>query len=236
MREGFGKLSLYLIEKAQEEIREINRQTLFQMSEIKKKYQERINDNTSKIESQFIETTIKSLNNSLSSILLIVKDELSNLKNKLVLELITDLKQIINETIKSGYSNYINFLIRNLKKISEFIDKPPEIILTLNSRDYNFFKKRFVEIQNNFKNKVVLENSEENFIGGFKIRNLNGNLSYNYIFTTLLSKSTSLIEIELSKIFSDFDSEIQEMQQHYEKFIQNQKLHVDEILQENERD
>lgn len=236
MKQGFGKLSIHLIEKAQEEIKEINRQTLFQMSEIKKKYQERISDNISKIESQFIETNIKSLNNSLSSILLITKNELSNLKNKLVLELITDLNQLINEKINNNYSNYINFLLGNFKKVSEFIDKPPEIIVNLNSKDYKYFKKRFNEIQNIFKNKIILENSEEDFIGGFKISHAKGNLSYDYTFTTMLSKSTSLIEIELSKIFSDFDSEIQIIQQNHEKFIQNQKLHLDEILHKNDRD
>ena len=75
MKERFGKLSLYLINQAENEIKKINQQTLFQMAEVRKKARERTSESSLKMKAHFNETHNKLLNNSLSSYLLKIKEE-----------------------------------------------------------------------------------------------------------------------------------------------------------------
>jgi len=185
------------------------------------------------MESQFNETSIKFFNNSLSSTLSKVKDALSNLKNKLIQKLLEEINKIINEKINANYSKYIDFLLENFKKISVFMDKPPEILIISNSKDFEYFNKNINELKKLFKNNIVLQISENVLVGGFQCVHPTINLSYDFTFKTLLNRNFSIIEMELSKMFSKFDPEIQKIQLEYEKFIQNQKSNLREIIQEN---
>jgi len=136
---------------------------------------------------------------------------------------VEDLTQLIKDKINKNYSNYINFLIKTFKNINQFIDKPPEIIIELNSRDYNYFNNDIQLIQNLFKNKVKLNNLEDKFIGGFKCIQSSEKISYDYTIENLLKKNTSLVEIELSKILSESGVDIRKTEQDYELLIQEQK-------------
>ena len=49
IRKTIGNLGLYLIEKAQREIKRFNQQTLFQKAEIKKRFFERSNERSLKL-------------------------------------------------------------------------------------------------------------------------------------------------------------------------------------------
>jgi len=211
------------MEQAENEIKEINQQSLFQMAELKKRFRERKSESISRIESYFNETYNKFLNNSLSSSLLKVKEEVLQVKNKIMSEFVKDLTQLIKDKINKNYSNYINFLIKIFKNISHFIDKPPEIIIELNSRDYKYLSDDINIIQNLFKHKVKLKNLENKFIGGFRCIQLSENISYDYTIENLLNKNTSLIEIEISKILSESDMDIKKTEQDYERLIQEQK-------------
>ena len=84
MKKQYGNLGFYLIEKAQKEINEFNRQTLFQKAEIKKRYLERSQDRSIKLREQFIENYDQFLNQFLSSTLLEGKEKFLNLKNRLI--------------------------------------------------------------------------------------------------------------------------------------------------------
>ncbi|MFX1305059.1 MAG: V-type ATP synthase subunit E family protein [Promethearchaeota archaeon] len=218
------------MERAKDEIKLIDQQTLFQIAEIKKKYRERIVDNSSKIKTNFIETYNKRLNNALSSTLLKIKEETLNVKNSLISKLIIDLNLILEKKIKDNYTNYLKFLLGIFKKIKHLIDKPPEIVINLNSKDYEYFIKNFDRIQKIFENNVTLNPSKEEFIGGFRILQTKMNISYDFSITSLINKKRSLIEIEFSKIFSNIYLEINEIIQNYEKFVQNQKLAIKEYL------
>ncbi|MFW9784035.1 MAG: V-type ATP synthase subunit E family protein [Candidatus Heimdallarchaeota archaeon] len=232
LKERFGKLGLYLIERAKNEINDINQKTIFQIAEIKKRYREIINDNGTKIKTNFIETYNKQLNSSLSLTLLKIKEEILNLKNRLISSLIIDLKQLLIERIKNNYSSYLKFLTTTISEIKPLVDKPPEVVISLNSRDYEYFLKNFDQLQNIFKNQVTLNTRKEDFIGGFRISQISNKISYDFSLANLMNKKRSVIEIEFSKIFSDVYSEIEEIIQNYENFIQDQKLALQEYLKD----
>ena len=230
MKERFGKLSLYLINQAENEIKKINQQTLFQMAEVRKKARERTSESSLKLKVHFNETYNKLLNNSLSTYLLKIKEEALKSKNKLMLELISDLKDLIKDKIKNNYSSYISFLLKNLENIKHFVDKPPEIIIQLNSRDFKYFSNNMGKFESILRNKVSLIKSKEEFTGGFKCVIMTGHLSYDYTIENQLKKITPIIEIEFSKIFSDSEPDIRALENNYIEFIQNQKLAVNEYL------
>jgi len=225
---------LNLISQAENEIKKINQQTLFQMAEVRKKARERTSESSLKMKAYFNETYNKLLNNSLSSYLLKIKEEVLKSKNKLMLELISDLTDLIKDKIKNNYSSYISFLLKNLEKIKHFVDKPPEIIIHLNSIDFKYFSNNMGKIESILRNKVSLIKSKEEFTGGFKCILTTGHLSYDYTIENQLKKSISIIEIEFSKIFSDSEPDIKALEQNYIQFIQNQKLAVNEYLKKYE--
>ena len=234
MKERFGKLSMNLINQAENEIKKINQQTLFQMAEVRKKARERTSESSLKMKGSFNETYSKLLNNSLSSYLLKIKEEVLKSKNKLMLELISDLTDLIKVKIKNNYSGYISFLLKNLENIKHLVDKPPEIIIHLNSIDFKYFSNNLGKIESILRNKVRLIKSKEEFTGGFKCVIISGNLTYDYTIENQLKKSTSIIEIEFSKIFSDSEPDIRAIENNYIQFIQNQKLAVNEYLKNYE--
>jgi len=225
---------LYLINQAENDIKNINQQTLSQIAEAKKKNKERTRDSSLKMKAHFNETFNKLLNSSLSSTLLKIKEEVLKSKNKLKLELISDVTELINDKIKNNYSGYTNFILKTLENIKYIIDKPPEIMIILNSRDYEFFGKNSELIEKIFKNKVLIKKSEKNFTGGFICVVLSANISYNYTIENQLKKNSSIIEIEFSKIFSDSESDIKKLENDYVQFIQNQKLAIDNYLKDYE--
>jgi len=225
---------LHLINQAENNIKKINQQTLFQIAEAKKKNIERTRESSLKMKAHFNETFNKLLNSSLSSALLKIKEEILKSKNQLMLELITDLTDLINDTIKNNYSSYTDFLLNGLKNIKFIVDKPPEIIITLNSRDHEFFSSKKELIETIFKNKIKLEKSEKEFTGGFICVVLASNISYNYTIENQLKKKNSIIEIEFSKIFSDSESDIKDLENNYVQFIQSQKLAANDYLKDYE--
>ncbi len=225
---------MHLINQAENDIKNINQQTLFQIAEAKKKNKERTRDSSLKMKAHFNKTFNKLLNSSLSSTLLKIKEEVLKAKNKLMSELISDLKEFVNDKIKNNYSNYTSFIINTLDNIKYIIDKPPEIIISFNSRDYEFFSKNVELIEKIFKNKVKIEKTDEDFTGGFICVVLSENISYNYTIENQLKKNTSIIEIEFSKIFSDSESDIKKLENNYVQFIQNLKLAVGNYLKDYE--
>jgi vacuolar-type H+-ATPase subunit E/Vma4 len=187
-----------------------------------------------KMREHFNETSTKLLNNSLSSTLLKIKEEVLKSKNKLKLELVSDLTDFINERIRNNYSKYTKFILKMLEDIKFIIDKPPEIQLSFNSRDFEFFNKNIDVIKSIFENKVSLNKSRESFTGGFICVVLSGKINYNYTIENQIRKHTSIIEIEFSKIFAETESDIKKLENQYVQFIQNQKLALDDYLKDYE--
>ena len=234
MKERFGKLGLHLVNLAENDIKDINQQTLFQIADIKKKNRDRARESLLKMKEHFNETFNRLINNSLSSTLLKIKEEILKSKNKLMSELITDLTNLIEKQINDNYSNYIEFLLNALENIKHVVDKPPEIIITLNSRDFNFFNNNKDKIAEIFKNNIKLNKSDKEFTGGFICMVLAANISYDYTIENQLKKKSSIIEIEFSKIFSESETDIKQLEHFYLKFIQNQRQIIEEYLQNYE--
>lgn len=152
------------------------------------------------------------------------------LKNALIKELKTSLFNSIKVNIRNNYSNYIKFLLKIIKKIKKTVDKPQEIELILNSKDYSYFLQNSEKIQNLFKNPVEINKENMDFIGGFKISLGGGLISYDNTIDNLINKKSSFIQIEVSKIVDD--SEIKEIDKDFNKFIQNQKTKIIEYLKQ----
>lgn len=217
-----------MIEKAQKEINDFNRQTLFQKAEIKKRNIERSQERSIKLREQFIDSYDQFLNQSLSSTLLEGKEKFLDLKNKLIKELKTSLFNHIKANIKKNYLKYIEFLLSLVKKIKKTVDKPQAIELIFNSKDYSYFLKSPERIQDLFKNPVEINKDRIDFIGGFKISLRSGLISYDYTIDNLINKKSSFIQIEISKLVND--SEIKEIEKEFNTFIQNQKSKIIEYL------
>lgn len=233
LKERFGNLGLYLVEKAKKEIKEINRQNLFQKAEIRKRYIDRANESSLRIRNHFIETYKQYLNSKLSKILIDSKEEVLKIKNQLVEKLKNFIKNYLKEKIEGNYSNYINFLIDKIKENKNFIDKPPKIIIIFNSKDFNYFNENPNKLKNLFKNGIELKKDPRQSIGGFKLILANGEMSFNYSVDDILNENLSIIQQEFSNIISD--SEIKEIESNFENFIQNQKKGIKQYLENYDR-
>jgi len=233
LKERFGKLGIYLIEKAQDNLKDINRHNLFQKAEIKKKNTERVNEHTLKYRNQLIESYNQILNNALSNILLELKEKVLSLKNKLVDDLIASIISQIKEEITKNYSKYVEFLLDQIKNNSNFVGKASNVVLILNSRDYNSLVKKPNKIKKFFNSNFEFKESEDDFIGGFKTISIDGTILYDYSFDILIEKKKDIIQKEFSKIISD--ANIKELGIKFENYIQNKKLEIDGILKNYDR-
>jgi vacuolar-type H+-ATPase subunit E/Vma4 len=227
-----------LINKVQEEIKQINQQNLFQKAEIRKNYIERVNDTSKKIRNSFIEIYNESLNNSLSSTLLNIKEKILKLKNTLINELKHDFFQDIKDSIEKNFSNkkdnsYLNFLLNNLKNFSQSLTHRSNIITILNSRDYEFFNNNLKLIETQLQNKLILKRSDEEFVGGFKFIQENENILYDFTIENILNKNEGIIQQEFPKLVDE--SEIKKVEEDFEQFIQKKKLEIEEYLKKYDR-
>ena len=140
----------------------------------------------------------------------------------------TTLINLINVELEKKYSAYIKYLLNSITKITKSIDKPQEIELIFNHKDYNYFIKNFDKILDIFKNPVEINEDRYDFIGGFKISLVGGVISYDYTIDNLIDKNSSFIQMEIAKILDD--TEIKETEKQYEEFIEEQKKKITEYL------
>lgn len=233
IKDQFGKLGMYLISSAQEKIKELNQQMLYQKAETKKNYLRRINENSIKLKNQFANSYKNFLNKSLASTLLGAKESILNLKNNILSDLNNSLMLKIKDLIANNYSNYRQFLTEKIKDLVHIIDKPPKVSIILNHKDYDNIKKSPSEIKSLFKNEVEIIGTEEEFIGGFKVNSQGGKINYNYSINAILERNMIIIEKNLSQLFSE--EQIKELQFNFENFINNKKLEMKEYLNEYEQ-
>ena len=164
----------------------------------------------------------------LSKTLLESKEEILMIKNQLVEKLKNIIRNHLKEKIKKNHSNYINFLISKIKENIEFIDKPQNIVILFNSKDFDYFKKNINKIKNLFKNSIEIKKNPDEFIGGFKAILANGDISFDYSAEDILNENLSIIQQEFSTIISE--SEIKVIESDFENFIQSQKIGIEKYL------
>ncbi len=189
---------------------------------------ERKNENSTRIRKHFIESYNQFLNNSLSKTILELKGRILDLKSKLIEELKIDILKTIKERIKKQYSNYITFLLDLIKSEIQYIDKPPKVLIILNSIDYEYFAKNSNKINTLFKNKIEIRKSDSDYIGGYKVIFSKEKILFNYSIENIIEKNSILIQKQLSNNFDD--SEIKDVEQKFISFIQKQKLRLEEHL------
>ncbi len=233
LKERFGKLGLYLVEKAQNEIKDINQLNLFQKARIKKKIMETFQERSDKIKSDFAKEYEKFCNNSLSVTLLKSKDYLLHLKNRLIKELKEDLKKEIEKKITSDYLNYIDYLVRKIAKFNKNSKESSQISLSLNSRDYVYISKHKKELEGKAGFEFQIHKSMQDFIGGFKITVDQNLITFDNTLDNLIEKNQSIIEKEFTSVISE--EGIQKVGNQFENFIQKMKNNVEDYFNRYEQ-
>ncbi|MHA1670291.1 MAG: V-type ATP synthase subunit E [Promethearchaeota archaeon] len=228
LKKNVGVLGMFMVEKAQQEIKEIHRKTLFQKAEIRKEYLEKKTEGSSMIKINSIETYTQLFNNYLASALLKSKEKLIRLKNELLDDLRFNIHERIKEKINNNYSRYIEFLLEHINNLRNDIDNKGDIIIFLNSKDYNYFSKDLNKIEKIFKNSVIIKQDPEDFIGGFKVDLTQVLISYDYSIETIINKNYVDIEIEFSKLILDLN--YKEIDDNLVKFIQLKKKKIEEYI------
>jgi len=232
LKKAVGALGIYMIDKAQQEIKEIHRRTLFQKAEIRKEYLEKKIEGSNKIKTIFIETYTQFFNNNLTSALLKSKEKIISLKNELLNDLKFKIYERIKDKINNNYSAYIAFFLKFMHSIKNDIDNKGDIVILLNPKDYNYFSKDLNKIEKNFKNSVIVKQDSKEIIGGFKVNLPQVLISYDYTLETLINKNYVDIEIEFSKLISDLS--YKELDDSLVKFIQLKKNDIEEYIKNYE--
>lgn len=224
---------MHIVKEAEEKIKKLNQQMLYQKAEIKKDILKHINESSKKIKNQFVNSYKDFLNKSLSSTLLDSKELILNLKNRMLSDLKDNLILKLKDLISHNYSNYLQYLTTRIKDLVHIVDKPPKVTIILNHKDYDGIKKNPSEIKSLFKNDIEISESEDEFIGGFKIFSKQGKIIYNYSIDAILERNLIIIEEYLSQVFSE--EKIQEIRVNFEKFIENKKFEMKDYLIEYEQ-
>ena len=224
---------MYLVQKAEKEIKEMNQMVLFQKAKIKKRSLERIRERSQNIKGSFINTYNEFCNNFLSSNLIRTKDYALNLKNRLIKELQDDLRLKIKERIEKNYTDYIEYLVRLIEKNEKVLTNARQVEYIFNTQDFEYFtdnKKNYTHI---FKDKVNIIKSLGEFIGGYKVRLPEEKISHDLSIDEIINNNLSIIEKEFTKIISD--DETGKIEHLFEEFIQKQKLKIEEYIREYEQ-
>jgi vacuolar-type H+-ATPase subunit E/Vma4 len=233
LRERFGNLGIYLVEKAQKQVKEMNQQTLFQKAEIKKTYRERTQEQANKKRAKFIDDYKEKLNTSLSATLLWSKEKLLNLKNDLVKKTKVLLIDSVKKSMEENYEDYINYLDQALSRVSEKVNKTLELTLIFNNKDYEYFKNNKTDLKKHFKNSIDLVKSKKQIIGGFILNVEEQQISYDNSLDSLIEEKYSFLEKNLTNLISE--SKIKEIENEYKKFIENKKSNIENELRRYER-
>jgi len=228
LKKQLGNLGRYLIQKAEIEIKELNQKTLFQKAEIKKRILERSDDRSLKLKQSFEDSYNQFLNQSLSSTLINGKEKFLKIKNNLINQLKISLFKLIKEKISNNYASYIDYILDSIKNVKKTINKPQDVELIFNNKDYNYFIKNFDKIFDLFQNPIEINEDSRDFIGGFKVSLVGGVISYDYTIDNLINKNSSFIQMQISNIIND--SEIKEIELEFEEFIKNKKKLITEYL------
>ncbi|MHA1194510.1 MAG: V-type ATP synthase subunit E family protein [Promethearchaeota archaeon] len=233
LKEKVGRLGLYLLTLAEEEIREMYNQSIFQKANIKKRFLTLTKENSLKIREHFKETYNQYLNNSLSSTLLKSKEKVLNFKNNLLNTLKKDFLSFVKKKIQANYSEYLNYLIKQMKDLDKTFMKDEEIILEFNDFDMNEISKLSDSINSIFGVKVNIKPAEESILGGFKLILPRSNIVIDNTISNKIEKSEEIIDMVFSKIISD--EKVSEIENSFEKFIINKKNSIDSYLSEYDK-
>ena len=220
LKKEFGKLGLYLVENAEDEIKEIERKQVLLNSSLKKRKNERIEQILNKKKKQFKDQYNSSINESTVSILLDVKNQLLKLKNKLIINLKNDFKEELALKISKNYDQYINYLIKTLKeKIDDLKVRKKKISIILNSDDYNYLNNHKGLLQSLEVENYELKKSESESIGGYILKIPEESFILNFMLENQINLETNAFESLLTNELSSLEETFYNINEEFEKSI-----------------
>jgi len=228
VKNKIGKLGMYLIDQAKEKIKELNQQILFRKAEIKKKYREQEVKKSKKLRKKFTNQYEQKLNTNLSTTLLSSKDKLLDLKNELIKDFKNTLRDNLKHRIEDRYSNYVQYILENIKRIKNKINTSHKLNIYLHERDLKYFKQNKEKLTKIFNGQVELKHSPEIDVGGFKLEQIQEDIIYNYTLENVIEKHYTILEQKVSEQIKD--SEIKTIHTDFEEFINEKKEQMEDIL------
>ncbi|MFX1497596.1 MAG: hypothetical protein ACFFBH_08730 [Promethearchaeota archaeon] len=234
LKKEFGKLGLYLVENAENEIKEIERKQVLLNSSLKKRKNERIEQILNKKKKQFKDLYISEINESTVSILLDVKNQLLDLKNKLIFNFKNDFKKEIALKISKNYDQYINYLIKIIKEKVEDLKIHKKTIFILNSGDYNYLNNHKGLLQSLQIDNYELKKSEKEYIGGYMLKIPEESFILNFMLENQINLKTNEFESLLTDELSSLEETFYEINERFEKSIADIRNNIQIYLEKLE--
>ncbi len=229
LKKEFGKLGIFLIEKANNKIKKKNQQMLIEKAEIKRKNENILISKSEVIKNDFISKTFKYLNTILSSSILDIKKKSLEHKNNLINEFIEDLKKELEKRVNKNQSEYYNFILNLLKQTYSDNKKSfKNSTIFFNKKDLMHFTQNRAELDKIIDKNIKLEQSNDIILGGFKITQDKGDVNLNYELSNIIRENRSLIDIHFTELISDSGMKI--IQQEFENFINKKKKEIENKL------
>lgn len=218
---------MYLVAKAEKEIKVLSQQNLIQKTATRKKYNSKIVKRINELKNKFIESNIIYLNNILSLKLSKSNSFYMNLKNYLLKKLVANLKTSLMFYIEKSYDRYIKYLINEIVESCRIAESGKQLNIELNERDFQFFrnsnhKKVFDDLH------ITLSQSKDKFIGGFRIIFTEDLISYDHTIDNLIDEKRAIIENDLSNLISEVN--IRDIEDKFNFIVQAQKKKVEDFL------
>ncbi|MFX1476772.1 MAG: hypothetical protein ACFFCI_01450 [Promethearchaeota archaeon] len=221
LKKEFGKLGLYLVEDAENEIKEIERKQVLLNSSLKKRENKRLVQILNKKKKQFKDQYNSQINESTVSILLDVKSQLLDLKNKLIFNFKDDFKEELALKITKNYDQYINYLIKIIKEKVYDLKVHKKIRLILNSDDYDHFNKHKGLLQSLQIDNYELKKSNKESIGGYILMIPEESFILNLTLENQINLKTNLFESLLTEKISSLEDTFYDIDAKFEKSIED---------------
>ena len=233
-KKEFGNLGLYLVENAEDEIKEIERKQVLLNSSLKKRKNERIEQILNKKENQFKDQYHSQINESTVSILLDVKNQLLNLKNKLISNFKNDFKEELALKISKNYDQYINYLLKIIKEEVDNLKVPNKMKLILNSNDYDYLNNHKGLLQSLQIDNYELQKSEKDSIGGYILLIPEESFILNYMLENQINLKTNAFESFLTRELSPLEESYYDINDKFEKSIEAIRNKIQNYLEKLE--
>ena len=233
-KKEFGNLGLYLVENAEDEIKEIERKQVLLNSSLKKRKNERIEQILNKKVKQFKDQYNSQINESTVSILLDVKNQLLNLKNKLIFNFKNDFKEELALKISKNYDQYINYLLKIIKEEVDNLKVPNKMKLILNSNDYDYLNNHKELLQSLQIDNYELQKSEKDSIGGYILVIPEESFILNYMLENQINLKTNAFESLLTRELSPLEESYYDINDKFEKSIEAIRNKIQNYLEKLE--
>ena len=234
LKKEFGNLGLYLVENAENEIKEIERKQVLLNSSLKKRKNERIEQILNKKAKQFKDQYNSQINESTVSVLLDIKNQLLELKNKLITNFKNDFKEEIALKISKNYDQYIKYLLKLMKEKVDDLKVHKKMTFILNSNDYNYLNNHKGLLQSLQIDNYELQKSEKESIGGYILIIPEESFILNYMLENQINLNTNAIESLLTEELSSLEESYYDINEKFEKSIEDIRNKIQIYLQKLE--